>query len=286
MLVGIVAIAAISLRWRLDATELTVATLISSSLGLALTSRAMRRLRPPPAIDAVPAYAAATWRAAALPLVLIGAIEALMNRTGVLLLGWIGDTKAAGVYSLIFNIAFVVALPRTAVNILFAPAISRIYACNDPIMLQALVARAAAWILCAGGALGLVLSIFAEPLLAWFGPGFESAVPALRILLLGQVIASGAGSQQHVLVMTGHERSAAAILVSCAAANAAGSIMLVGLLGLTGAAISTTATFVLWNVAMAVFIWRRLRLRPGILAMLRLPFRRNGIVASREGALP
>lgn len=286
MLVGIVAIAVISLHWRLDATGLTVATLISSSLGLALTSRAIRRLRPLPAIDAVPAYAAATWRAVALPLVLIGAIEALMNRTGVLLLGWIGDTKAAGVYSIVFNIAFVVALPRTAVNILFAPAISRLYASNDRIMLQALVARAAAWTLSAGATVGLVLAISAGPLLAWFGPGFESGATALRILLLGQVIVSAAGSQQHVMLMTGHERGAAAILVSCAAANAAGCIVLVGLFGLTGAAISTTAAFVLWNVAMAAFIWRHLSLRPGILAMLRLPFRQNGIVASREGALP
>jgi len=285
MLVAIVAAAAICLRWRLDATELTVATLASSLLGLAFTRRAMRRLRPPPTITAVPAYAAATWRAVALPLVLIGAIEALMNRTGVLLLGWIGDTTAAGVYSMAFNIAFVVALPRTAVNILFAPAIASLHARNEGGMLQVLVARAAAWTLCAGAIVALALAIVAGPLLAWFGPGFESGASALRILLLGQVIVSAAGSQQHVMLMTGHERGAAAILVSCAAANAAGCIALVGWLGPTGAAISATVALVFWNAAMAAFIWRRLRLRPGIIAAL--PFRggRHGVLAPGEGAL-
>jgi O-antigen/teichoic acid export membrane protein len=268
MLMGIVAVAAIWLRWQLDATELTVATVISSLLGLAFTRRPMWRLRPPPAIAAVPEYAAATWRAVAVPLVLVGAAEALMNRTGVLLLGWIGDTKAAGVYSMVFNIAFVVALPRTAINILFAPAIAGLYARNDRIMLQALVARAAAWTLSAGASVALVLAIFAGPLLAWFGPGFESGTGALRILLLGQVIVSAAGSQQHVMLMTGHERSAAAILVSCAASNAAGCMMLIGHFGATGAAISTALALVLWNALMAAFIWRRLHLRPGILAIL------------------
>jgi len=39
-------------------------------------------------------------------------------------------------------------------------------------------------------------------------------MPALRILLVGQVIAAGAGSQMHVMAMTGHERTAAALLVA------------------------------------------------------------------------
>jgi hypothetical protein len=39
-------------------------------------------------------------------------------------------------------------------------------------------------------------------------------MPALRILLVGQVIAASAGSQMHVMAMTGHERAAAALLVA------------------------------------------------------------------------
>ena len=207
MLVGLVVLAAIWLEWHIDAPRLMIATLASSTVGLVLASWAMRRLRPRLARDAMPIYAASVWRGVALPLLLIGATEALMNRTGVLVLGWLGDTKGAGVYSLVFNIAFVVALPRTAVNTLFAPMISSLFARNDRAMLQVLVARAATWTLCAGIPIALVLAALAEPLLAWFGPGFEDGVPALRILLLGQAVISSAGSQLHVMTMTGHERS-------------------------------------------------------------------------------
>jgi O-antigen/teichoic acid export membrane protein len=285
MLIALVAVSAIGLGWPMDAPRLMLATLVSSALGLALASLAMRRLRPRSADAAVPAYAAAIWRGVALPLVLIGATEALMNRTGVLLLGWLGDTKGAGVYSLVFNIAFVVALPRTAVNTLFAPTISSLFIRDDRIMLQALVARAAAWTLCAGALIALVLAVLAEPLLSWFGPGFEGGVPALRILLLGQVIVSSAGSQLYVMTMTGNERSAVTLLGASACANVVGCAVLVSLFGLTGVAISATATLILWNLAMAVFIWRRLHLLPGLLAMFRLRPEANGAAAQREGAL-
>jgi O-antigen/teichoic acid export membrane protein len=266
MLVGLVVLAAIWLKWHIDAPRLMIATLASSAVGLVLASWAMRRLRPRLARDTVPMYAAAVWRGVALPLLLIGATEALMNRTGVLVLGWLGDTKGAGVYSLVFNIAFVVALPRTAVNTLFAPTISRLFTRNDHAMLQVLVARAATWTLCAGIPIALVLAALAEPLLTWFGPGFEDGVPALRILLLGQAVISSAGSQLHVMTMTGHERSGFKLLVACAAINVVGCTVLISLLGITGAAISTSAALIAWNLAMAVFIWRRLRFLPGLLA--------------------
>jgi hypothetical protein len=45
------------------------------------------------------------------------------------------------------------------------------------------------------------------------GGRVDAGVPALRILLVGQVIAASAGSQMRVMAMTGHERTAAAQLV-------------------------------------------------------------------------
>jgi len=284
MLIAIVALTTMGLRRHIDAPQLMMATLLSSAAGLALASVAKRRLCPGPTGDAMPAYAAATWRRVAVPLLLIGATEALMNRTGVLLLGWFGQTSDAGVYSLVFNIAFVVALPRTAVNTLFAPTISSLFTRNERTVLQVLVARAASWMLSAAACIALVLAVLAEPLVAWFGPGFEGGVPALRILLLGQVIVSSAGSQLYVMIMTGHERSAAALLAASAGANVVVCAALIGVLGLTGAAIAATVTLIGWNVAMAAFIWRHLHLRPGVLAMFGLPLVADDVVRRRKRA--
>lgn len=269
LLLGFVAFASWGLGWTIDARWVMTATLVSSVVGLGLASLAIRRLRPN-AIDAVfPEYAARTWRRVALPLVIIAAAEALLNRTGVLMLGWSGHTTEAGIYALAFNVSFLAALPRTAVNTLFAPTISHLFARKDRATLQVLVSTSASWTLCGAASIALVLSVLASPLLGWFGNGYEAGVPALRILLIGQVFAAGGGSQLLVMTMTGHERSAAVFLIASTVLNAAVSIVFINLLGLTGAAVATTISLIMWNAAMALFIWRRLQLLPGVLGLPR-----------------
>jgi O-antigen/teichoic acid export membrane protein len=282
-LIGLLAVASLGMGWTLNAPFVMVATLISSTLGLVCAGLAMRRRRPRAIHDILPAYDAAAWRRAAIPLLILGATEALMNRTGVILLGWIADTKNAGIYSLAFNIALVVTLPRIAVNTLFAPVISDLYARSDKETMQVLITRTASWTFSAGLFIAAALFLLAEPLLAWFGAGYEAGVPALRVLLISQAMAASAGSQLYVMTMTGHERSAAVLLVSCAMVNAAASAVLIGTFGLAGAAIGTAVSLVVWNVAMALFLWRRLNLLPGVLAIFRIPLQKeHSVIAGRE----
>lgn len=265
-LISLLAVANLGLGWALNAPFVMAATLISSAVGLVCAGVALRNCRPRAADNILPAYDAAAWREAAIPLVILGATEALMNRTGVILLGWIADTKNAGIYGLAFNIALVVTLPRIAVNTLLAPAISNLYTRRDNKTMQLLITRTTSWTLCTGICIAAALFVLADPLLAWFGPGYDAGVPALRILLVSQVMAASAGSQLYIMTMTGHERRAAVLLARCAVVNAGASAVLIGMFGLTGAAIGTAMSLIVWNVAMAVFLWRRLNLLPGVLA--------------------
>lgn len=269
MVIVLVAVATLGLRLQVDASQVVAAALVSSIVGLALTSVAMHQLRPPAAENVECRYDAVTWRRVAVPLVTLAAAEALMNRSGVLILGWFGDMKDAGIYSLVFNIAFVVVIPRTAFNTLFAPAVSSYFTRNDHATLQLLVASAATWTFVAAAAIGIVLAVVAGPLLSWFGPGLEDGVPALRVLLLGQTLTAGAGSQLYVMTMTGHERIAAALLIGCAVLNGIASTVLIGFWGLIGAAIATSGSLIIWNLAMAFFLWRHMRFLPGLLGILR-----------------
>jgi O-antigen/teichoic acid export membrane protein len=235
----------------------------------------MSKLRPGMLAISPPEYDAALWRRTAVPLMIITAAEALLNRSGVVLLGWFGETRQAGIYSLAFNIAFLVVLPRAAVNTLFAPAISSLFARKDHATLQALVTQAASWTLCAAACIALALAVLAEPILTWFGKDFADGVPVLRILLVGQVVAASYGSQLSVMTMTEHERGAAALLVLSALLNVVAGIVLISMFGLTGAAIATTFALIVWNLAMAVFIRRRLQLLTGVFGVLRSALTRS-----------
>lgn len=276
-LLGLLAVAGLGMGWTVDAPFVMMATLAGAVVGLICAGFAMQRRRPRAIDNILPAYDAAAWRRAAIPLVILGATEGLLNRTGVILLGWITDTKDAGIYSLAFNIALVVTLPQIAMNTVFAPVISDLYVRKDMRTMQVLITRTSSWTFWAGVFIAAVLFVLAEPLLSWFGPGYDAGVPALRILLVSQVLAASAGSQLYVMTMTGHERSAAALLVCCAFANAVASVVLIVMFGLAGAAVGTAVCLVIWNVAMAFFLWRRLGLLPGVLARLRLPLKRGQV---------
>jgi O-antigen/teichoic acid export membrane protein len=267
LLLVLVVVAAIVLRLQVDARWIMTATLVGSVAALALASLAMRRLRPSALTIVMPEYAVATWRQAAVPFLVLAAAEALLNRTGVLLLGWFGETRQAGIYSLAFNIAFLVVLPRTAINTLFAPAISSLFTRRDQAAIQALVTTTASLTLGAAICIALVLAVFAEPILTWFGKDFAAGVPALRILLAGQVFAASYGSQVYVMTMTEHERGAAALLILGAVVNIVAGVVFIAILGLTGAAVATTIALIIWNVTMARFISRHLQLVPGILGL-------------------
>jgi O-antigen/teichoic acid export membrane protein len=278
LLVIIVVMAGLFLGSRIEARGIMMATVAGAVVGLVLASQAVRRLCPDAIRAAEPQYAPASWRQTAVPFMIIAGAEALLNRAGVVLLGWFGETREAGIYSLVFNIAFLVALPRTAINTLFAPTISSLFTRNDRATLQALVTKAALWTLCTSVGIALGLAIMAEPLLSWFGEGFVAGAPALRILLLGQVIAAAFGSLLLIMTMTEHERGAAVLLTLSATINILAGVAFIYWLGLTGAAIASSAALIIWHISMAFFIFRHLRLLPGVLGLF-VPNRKEGAPA-------
>ena len=89
-------------------------------------------------------------------------------------------------------------------------------------------------------------------------------MPALRILLIGQVFGGeSVGSQLHVMNMTGHERSAAVLLVTSTVVNALVSMIMDPIqFGLTGLGRSRHRDAIVWNAGIAVFHPRHLELLP------------------------
>jgi O-antigen/teichoic acid export membrane protein len=239
----------------------------SAVIGLAFVTWAKGKLYVVPGA-ASSTSASTAWRRTALPLVAIAVAEAAINRTGVVALGWVGDTSGAGIYSLIFNVTSVVVLPRIAINTRFAPMVSEFFARSDQAGLQDLIAKGASWTLIGAICLAVPLFTLGDSILGFFGPGFQTAIWPMRILLLSQVTAASAGSQIFLMTMTGQERSAAIVVVLAALANVGLTFALVHPYGIVGAATANAITLLLWNIAMGVVISRRLGVVPSVLAVL------------------
>jgi len=262
--------------YRLDATLAMGATLLSSIVMLGLVSIFVRRLRPPPLDDAKPAYAAEEWWRPTLPLTVIMIADNLMGRSAVLALGLTGNTRDAGIFAAAFSIATVTALPRMAVATAFAPTVSALFARGDQAGLQSLSAKAACLSLLGTACAAIPLLLLTKPILVWFGRDFVAGAPIVTVLVLGQVLAAACGPQQHLITMTGHERAGAMIFAVCAGSSFAACMLIIDSFGMLGAACAMTGTLICWNVAMAVFIHRRLHLTPGLVASLKaMPGRKH-----------
>ncbi|MDH3741625.1 MAG: oligosaccharide flippase family protein [Hyphomicrobiales bacterium] len=253
----------------LDASNVMSAMVASSLLGLLMATVGARRLMPQEIASARIEFDADAWRQTALPLLLVGALEVLFSRTGVIVLGWFDAIKDVGIFGLAFNLALLALIPRTAIDTLMAPAISRLHAQDQPEQMQKLMIQAAAGSLLAAGCISLFLWIAAEYILSWFGPEYVAGRGVLMVLLVGQLVFASFGSQLNVLAMTGHERTCALILVFSTAVNIALTTLLVGQFGLIGAAWAMAISQFVFCCTLAVNVWRRLNLLPGMYGMLR-----------------
>ncbi len=272
LLLGAILLASLLPAGRFGAPAAMIATLCAAVAGLALITLIARRRVPRSVAAATPEQAVLAWRRTAIPLIAIAAAEVVMNRTGTLTLTWAGHSSEAGIYSLAFNLTAIVSLPRIAVNAQFAPMVADHVARGDRAGLQALVNQATLWtMLGAASIAGAVLFVAGPLLLRWFGNDFMAAIPALNVLLGGQVVASAVGSQLFLLTMSGHEALAATVMAIFSGASLLASAMLVPGFGFLGAAAATSLGLVGMNAVMALLVWRRLNLLPGGVAFLQAP---------------
>jgi O-antigen/teichoic acid export membrane protein len=242
-----------------------MALMASSAVTAGIVGLSLRKHWPPQLRTAEPAYAPKEWWHLAVPVMIMIGVEVLMSRAGVILLGWIGDTHAAGIFALGLNLALVLILPRVAVGTFFSPNVSKLHAHRNDAALQSLFARATVLSLIGTTVLALPLLLLTEPLLRFFGEEFVAAVPIAQILVIGQIFAAATGPQQNLLTMTGHERAAATIMIIGATINITGCAIGIALFGAMGAAVATAATNVIWNTTMAIYIYKRVNVTAGLL---------------------
>jgi O-antigen/teichoic acid export membrane protein len=192
------------LRWPVDPMIAMASALLSTGVGLGLVSFAEYRAKPEPVAQSTSRFASSEWRLTVVPMLLLALLEILMNRTGVIVSGWVIGTTEAGIYALVFSISVLVTFPQVAVSALFAPAVAALHSRGDRATLQSIVTTTNWWSFLGGLGIALPIFLIAHPLLALFGATFTDGATALRILLVGQLVIVGAGPNRFLMTMTGH----------------------------------------------------------------------------------
>jgi O-antigen/teichoic acid export membrane protein len=221
----------------------------------------LKRVFPLEARRAAPRLDTDRWLRGLIPLAFLSGIQVINNQTDIVMLGILANPEQVGIYSAVFQVSILVSFMLTVVNLAIAPHFARLYAARQKQQLQ----RAATWAarLSLGIALPVALGLFAFGdllLRVIFGEEYMEGYTALVLLAIGQTVNAATGSVILLLNMTGHERDTMKGVAIAAIANVTLNLILIPKMGVNGAALATTASIVLWNILLSIFVYHRIHI--------------------------
>lgn len=235
--------------------------ILASFLALLLGTHIRRKYLPIEVKVAEPSYFPRQWFRSALPLMFMGVAGIVNQRLSTVMTGTMLGPEAAGILDVAIKGSTVVTFVLMSVNMPLAPAVAELYSKGEKERLQRLVTKCARVALVASLPVALALIIFAHRVLSFFGKDFVAGDLALAILALGQLVNVGAGSVAVLLNMTGYEWDTAKGVGIASVVNFTLNLFLIPLFHIEGAAIANAVSVIVWNVLMAGWVYRRLKIK-------------------------
>jgi len=213
---------------------------------------------------AEPVYDYKEWFGISLVLLLQGSFIVILNQTDIVMVGNFLGPEQAGTYSAAIKTAMLISIILQTVNTVVAPAFVSLYYQNDLAGLQKIVATVTAWIFWPSLVLGILFMTFSHTILGIFGSDFLAVDWELKILVLGRVLDAVCGSVGCLMVMTGHQNQSVVVFGVAAAINLILNAVLIPIFGSLGAAIATTVSLIMWNIALSILVMKYIGVRSSI----------------------
>jgi len=258
-------------------TSDVVMWMAAGSFGLVILMQGvlMRVKLPRDLWQAKPIYEMGTWLQVSLPLLLVAGFNVVIARTDVLMIGMFLSPEEVGLFNAASRTANLGSFVLLAINTIGAPMIASLYARDDMSGLQRFagnVAHLAFWPSLLGFA-GVWL--FAKPILSLFGAEYTVASTQLVILAFGHLINAGCGLVGSMLNVTGYHSQSARVYGYSAVFNIVLNGVLIPRYGITGAAVATMITTILWNVWLHRLVTHHLGVQSSIVSVLVQAFRKK-----------
>lgn len=191
------------------------------------------------------------------PMAISAASFLLMQSLDIFMLARYTDYETVAYYSVAVKLTLLVSIVLSSVNAVIAPQIAEDFAGQKMNLLKSKIKKSTRLILVITLPIIIILGLFASVILGFFGVGYPMAYQALLILLGGQVVNAFCGSIGVYLNMTGKQKVFQFILVSALGINVWLNYILIPLYGMTGAAIATSASMILWNLSAVIYVYRK-----------------------------
>lgn len=193
------------------------------------------------------------------PLMWVVGMNLVMTWTDTVMIGIYMESKWVGIYGASLRLVLLTDFILMAVNSIVAPKFATLYARGEHRALNRLATNASKLTTLLALPPTLLILIVPEFFLGIFGEQFRAGASSLAILTVGQFVSVAIGSVGYLLIMTGREKAERNIAISFAALNVVLNFLLIPVLGIEGAAISTSVSLAVRNLV-AYAVWRRGRI--------------------------
>ena len=211
---------------------------------------------------APPEFAPGTWMRFGAAMLFNVMTIAVIQSTDVLGVGAFESANQVSLYGAADRIGSLIAMPFFALNIVFAPMISELYAHRDLTQLDRMFALVTRWSFAVSWPICLCCVIFSAPILGIFGKGYAAGSVALIVLAAGSIINAGTGPVSNMLAMTGQLRVLWFNTALRLVINVALVLLLIPRYGILGAAEASSLTVVILNFVSLVEVWWILKIQP------------------------
>ena len=256
MLIGCAAIGASSLGYGVDAGFVLASAATSTALMLVVQCQIIRSRTRHQFAGNLTSQRTGLWLRASVPLLAVYGIDELFHWSDIILLGLLTTPDQLGIYFAAARSMALAGFIQYAFMIVSSREFSIANAASDLQRLQAHVTMTSKWSFWLTVPAVLITLAFSYPLLAMFGPAFVSAIPVTAVLGLGLISRAAVGNATDLMVILGHQKTNIAIALGALTVNLVVAVMLVPVMGILGAAVSTAVAQTCHSIALAVAAWK------------------------------
>lgn len=200
-----------------------------------------------------------------LPFCIGQSVFAINSRVPLLVLATSASETECGAYYTAAMLASYVSFPLVTINPMISGRAANLYTQSATSKLQQLFQRSAYLCFLLSVPFAGVLFIFGRSALEIFNQLFVVGYPVLFILVISQLVNTGAGSVGVLVNMTGNAHVATKVAAMSTAIGVCMCLVLIPSYGLDGAAIGQATGLIIFNVSLVLFSIFRLGLNPSIM---------------------
>ncbi|MEA2696681.1 MAG: hypothetical protein QOI66_952 [Myxococcales bacterium] len=197
-----------------------------------------------------------------IPLGLSDLMNAILQRTDIVMLTLFRGPTAAGVYAASEFVTRVIANARYAFDSVAAPVFSEAVHLGQTERLRDNWVMMTRWVATASAPIAVTVVMLRGELLSLYGPAFQEGATALCVLAVGHLINSTFGLVGWILMVIGRSRVVLVDNLVAAVVNMIVGLILIPRFGLAGTAVAALTGVTLLQVLMVTEVWFFLGVHP------------------------